>query len=78
MFVMLLEPTPAYCVWSKQAVLVERLIKSVAFPHPLCLSPCPLFCSFYWRTCFEMTEKLLCVQHYWSLHLRMVKRKWRN
>lgn len=45
-------------------------------PHPLCLSPCPLFCSFYWMTCSERTEKLLSVQHYQSPLQRMMK--WRK
>lgn len=46
--------------------------------HLLCLSPCPLFCSFYWMTCSERTEKLLSVQHYQSPLLRMMKRRRRS
>lgn len=42
--------------------------------HPLCLSPCPPFCSFYWKTC-SGTVKLLSVQRYQSLLLRMMKRR---
>lgn len=46
--------------------------------YPLCLSPCPLFCSFYWMTCSERTEKLLSVQHYQSPLRRMMKRRKRS
>lgn len=42
--------------------------------HPLCLSPCPPFCSFYWKTC-SGTVKLLSVRRYQSLLLRMMKRR---
>lgn len=47
-------------------------------PHPLCLSPCPLFCSFYWMTCSERTEKLLSVQHYQSPLRKMMRRRKRS
>lgn len=49
--------------------------KSMLLIHPLCLSPCPPFCSFCWKTCSERTVKLLLVQYYQSLLLRMMKRR---
>lgn len=57
---------------------LNTMRKCVLLPHPLYLSPCPLFYSFYWTTCSEMTGKVLSDQHCWSLLLRMMKRRWRN
>lgn len=51
------------------------VIRCLSLPHLLCLCPCPLFCSFYWKTCSGRIGKLLPVQCYQSLPLRMTKKR---